>query len=304
MSLRVLSREAVERVWGRRVLPDGFADLAPGSGPPVGEVWFRDGAQQPLLVKYLFTSERLSIQVHPGDAQAAEAGEPRGKDEAWLIVDAEPDARIGLGLRRRVSEGELRQAALDGSIEQLLHWMPVRPGDSFFVPAGTVHAIGGGLSLVEVQQNADITYRLYDYGRPRALHLERALRVAERRPWVHRSAPEILAGRQLLAAGGAFVLERWRVEGRFDLCPERQALIVPLHAGAWLGAVPLLPAQVYAVEGTEPLITRGPADLLVTYAARQVQLDLLAGAGAAALPAPFAVSAGERRALMRIANGF
>ncbi len=303
MSLRVLSREAVERVWGRRVLPDGFADLAPGSGPPVGEVWFRDGAQQPLLVKYLFTSERLSIQVHPGDAQAAAAGESRGKDEAWLIVDAEPGARIGLGLRHRVSEVELREAALDGSIEQLLHWMPARPGDSFFVPAGTVHAIGGGLSLVEVQQNADITYRLYDYGRPRALHLERALRIAERRPWVHRPTPEILAGRQLLAAGGAFVLERWRVEGRFDMRPERQALVVPLQAGARLGSVPLVPAQVYAVEGIEPLLTDGPADLLVTYAARQVQVSLLGGAEAAKSPARPVSPAGERRALMRVASG-
>lgn len=299
MSVSVLNREAVERVWGRHVLPDGFADLSRGADAPIGEVWFREGPRQPLLVKYLFTSERLSIQVHPGDAAAALDGEPRGKDEAWLIVDAQPGARIGLGLRRRVEEAELRQAAQDGSIEDLLDWMEVRPGDSFFVPAGTVHAIGGGLSLVEVQQNADITYRLYDYGRPRDLHVERALRIAERRPWVPRPAPEILAGRQLLAAGGAFVLERWRVDGRFKVQPDAQALIIPLQPGAQLGATPLALAQVYAVEGTESLVTGGPADLLVTYAAREVQQDLLEATDHVQAPPRRAFAAGERRALMR-----
>src|SRR5690606_21069723 len=121
-----------------------------------------------LLVKYIFTSEKLSVQVHPSDAQAA-LGEPgdRGKEECWLVLDAEPGAQLGLGLTRNLAQDELRAAALDGSIEDMLGWRSVSPGDFFRILPGTVHAIGPGLSLVEVQQNSDTTYRLYDYGRPR-----------------------------------------------------------------------------------------------------------------------------------------
>src|SRR3546814_2738640 len=91
----------------------------------------------------------------------------RGKDEAWLILAAEPDSTIALGTKRPVGREELRDAALDGSIEDLLDWKPVKAGDFYYSPAGTVHAIGAGITLIEVQQNVDLTYRLYDYGRPR-----------------------------------------------------------------------------------------------------------------------------------------
>ena len=117
----------VERVWGRHDIPAGFPRL--GQGLPVGEIWFEPPADAPLLVKYLFTAERLSIQVHPDDAAARAGGFPRGKDEAWYIVDAEPGARIGLGLTHTVSREALCAAALDGSIETLLDWRAVTPGE-------------------------------------------------------------------------------------------------------------------------------------------------------------------------------
>jgi mannose-6-phosphate isomerase len=151
-------------------------------GRRIGEIWFTGPSDLPLLVKYIFTSERLSIQVHPNGEQARIRGLSSGKEECWYILDAEPGATLGLGLKRRVAPGVLREAALDGSIEELMDWRAVRAGDFFYVPAGTVHAIGGGLALLEFQQNADVTYRLYDYGRPRELHLDDGIAVARPEP--------------------------------------------------------------------------------------------------------------------------
>src|SRR3546814_17216030 len=114
--------------------------------------------------------------VHPNDAQARERGLPGGKEECWYILDAEPDAKLGIGLTRRLSGEELRAAALDGSIEQLMDWKAVNAGDFFFIPAGTVTDIGAGLKLVEVQQNFDVTSRLYDYEIGKASVRERVCR--------------------------------------------------------------------------------------------------------------------------------
>jgi mannose-6-phosphate isomerase len=175
-----LERHYVEKPWGRFRLPPVFD--AP-EDRKIGEIWFTDGADLPLLAKYIFTSERLSIQVHPDNEQARARGLPHGKSECWYVLDAEPGAVIGLGLTREVSPEELRAAALDGSIEGLLDWKPVRGGDFFYVPAGMIHAIGGGLTLLEFQQNSDVTYRLYDYGRPRELHLDEAIAAADPRPY-------------------------------------------------------------------------------------------------------------------------
>jgi mannose-6-phosphate isomerase len=167
----------VEKPWGRTRLPSVFEKA---DDRCIGEIWFSapDGAELPLLIKYIFTSERLSIQVHPDDDQARLRGLRHGKSECWYVIEAEPGALIGLGLKRATSREALQAAALDGTVEDLINWLPVKAGDFFNVPAGTVHAIGAGVSLLEVQQNIDVTYRLYDYGRPRELHLHDAVAVA------------------------------------------------------------------------------------------------------------------------------
>lgn len=177
-----LNPRRVAKPWGR----DDIGPLFDAGSERIGEIWFElpaGQAEPALLVKYLFTSEALSVQVHPDDVQAQATGARQGKEEAWLILDAADDAVIGLGLEQQVAPERLREAAIDGSIESLIDWKPVAPGDHFHVVPGTIHAIGGGLSLIEVQQYADITYRLYDYGRPRALHLDEAMTCAEPGPY-------------------------------------------------------------------------------------------------------------------------
>jgi mannose-6-phosphate isomerase len=176
-----LATNYVEKPWGRTVLPAGFD---PANGRKIGEVWF-DTPDDPLpiLVKWLFTSEKLSIQVHPNDREAHERGQPSGKEECWFIVDAEPGAVLGMGTKVPLNAAQLEAASLCGEIERLMDWKPVKAGDYFYIPAGTVHAIGAGITLVEVQQNADITYRLYDYGRPRELHLKDGAAVSVAEPY-------------------------------------------------------------------------------------------------------------------------
>ena len=251
MGVRRLVRRDVERVWGRRDLPPPFADVR-AAREPIGEIWFEDPGRDPdLLVKYLFTSERLSIQVHPGDEAARALGHARGKDEAWVVLAAEEDAVIGLGLTREVSKDALRAAALDGSIETLLDWRPVGAGDVYYSPAGTIHAIGPGLSLVEVQQNVDLTYRLYDYGRPRELHLEEAVAVADPRPFGRASEPRALApGRELLAAGPAFVLERLSgpFDGPLDLPAGADLILIPLAGEAVVEGQTLEPGTAWTAD--------------------------------------------------------
>ncbi|MEK6542461.1 MAG: class I mannose-6-phosphate isomerase [Pseudomonadota bacterium] len=176
-----LPTRIVEKPWGRTDIPLSFVDFG---ARRIGEIWFEDpdGDAAPLMVKLLFTSQRLSIQVHPDDAAARAAGFPRGKEECWLVLDAEPDAELGVGLKAPSSTEALRAAALDGSIEALIDWRSANVGDFVYNAAGTIHAIGAGLMVVEVQQNVDCTYRLYDYGRPRELHLDEGLAVARTDP--------------------------------------------------------------------------------------------------------------------------
>lgn len=201
--MRLLGKKIVEKPWGKDVLPPQFDVPA---GKRIGEVWFEPPPELPdILVKYIFTSEKLSVQVHPSDDQAKALGESdRGKEECWLVIDAEPGATLGIGFKEAVDSGTIRRAALDGTIEDLMQWFPVRSGDFFYIPAGTVHAIGAGVSLIEIQQNSDITYRLYDYGRPRELHLDKGVRVAKGT----RYAPDM---HRHIAANGASCL----VDGRF-----------------------------------------------------------------------------------------
>jgi mannose-6-phosphate isomerase len=233
-----LRRLQVEKPWGRAELPCTFGST---DGRRIGEVWFEHPAtdELPLLVKYIFTSEKLSIQVHPDDQQARARGLKRGKTECWYVLDAERGAQIGVGLAQPASACELRSAALDGSIERMLHWRPVVAGDFIFVPAGTIHAIGAGISLLEFQQNADATYRLYDYGRGRDLHLDEAAAVATTAyDWDEHSRPAGGPLDTILIDGPHFSLVRASSDGRVDeLLSDRLRWVMPLAGAVTAGGV-------------------------------------------------------------------
>lgn len=238
----LLPTRTVAKPWGCEALPAPFP--AP-CGERIGEIWFEpDGALSELLVKYLFTSENLSVQVHPDDEHAP-AG-TRGKEECWLVVAAQPGACLAVGFREPLTPEAMRTAALDGSIERLLEWHPVQPGDFFYLPASTVHAVGPGLTLIEIQQNSDVTYRLYDYGRPRELHLDEAVSIAKGEP--HPAAlRRRLTDREsaVLVEGPHFRLER--------VCgvPDRglaarfsgTALVVPVRGSLEAGGTRVVPGQ-------------------------------------------------------------
>lgn len=212
-----------EKPWGRSELPPIFP-AAPGRR--IGEIWFGTDDGLPLLAKYLFTSERLSVQVHPDDDQAKMRGLPRGKSECWYVLDAEPGATIGLSLREKLTREELRSAALDGSILDAMEWRSVAAGDFFYVPAGTIHAIGAGISLLEFQQNSNVTYRLYDYGRPRELHLDEGLAVSTLAAYPESLFQHVKDGEErLLVDGPKFTL----VHSKTDRLQDRRRWILPLE---------------------------------------------------------------------------
>ncbi len=267
MSAQRLSTIRVEKPWGRQLLWPGFADA---ESAPVGEIWFEPpaGTDDELLVKYLFTSERLSIQVHPDDAAARAAGHARGKDEAWVVLAAVPGATIGIGLTHAVTADVLRAAALDGSIETLLDWRPALAGDVIYSPAGTIHAIGAGLTLIEVQQSLDLTYRLYDYGRPRPLQIDAALAVARLAPFVPvTTARELGDGRTAVVEGGIFVLERWSWHGqrRIILPVGLSGWLISVRGGGTLDDVAFVAGECWLVEGSVVLDVARDSDLLLAY---------------------------------------
>jgi mannose-6-phosphate isomerase len=253
-----LLRHEVEKPWGRAERP---------GGPRIGEIWFEapDGRTLPLLVKHIFTSEKLSIQVHPDDAQARARGLPNGKSECWYITDAKPGAALGLGFKQPIGKEEMRQAALDGSIEALMDWRPVRAGDFFYVPAGTVHAIGEGLSLIEVQQQSDTTYRLYDYGRPRELHLDDGIAVASGGTYPSACGTHVEGG-QLLVKGPHFSLIH--AIGQTNALVERQRWAIPLTGTVTSGDEEADPGECLLIEpgaeissdGAYLLAASGPSD--------------------------------------------
>ncbi len=204
------------RTWGRPDLSPWYPkSVLPQADEPIGEAWLtgpdstvaegphagetlaalakaeseallgtaasgkRGEAEFPLLVKLLFPNDKLSVQVHPSDAEAQALGEGRGKTECWYVLEAEPGATVACGLLPGITVDHLKASIADGSMERLLNHLPVTSGDLVFVDAGTVHAIGPGVTILEVQQTSDITYRLFGYGRPRELHLERGLAVSK-----------------------------------------------------------------------------------------------------------------------------
>jgi len=162
-----------------------------------------------LLLKLLFTSQPLSIQVHPDDAFARSIGLLNGKTEAWYILDAAPNARVALGLSRACTPQQLRQSIEDGSIANLVVWRSAVVGEVFLVPAGTIHAIGEGLIIAEIQQRSDTTFRLFDHGRQRDLHIDCAVAAAHTEAGALQLDPVRISNqRTLLVANPNFVLER------------------------------------------------------------------------------------------------
>lgn len=311
----LLERQMSRRLWGGTRLA-GFLGLTPpGEGEPFAEAWqvyaenrirngphagstlaevshragaallgteplSRYGKAFPLLAKLIDAAKPLSIQVHPDDEQASRL-EPDsghlGKAEAWYILDAEPGARIVWGLRRDTSAGEMRQAVERGTLEELVNEVPIAPGDVVYNPPGTIHAIGAGVFLYEIQQASDITYRLYDYGRtdaegrPRELHVEKALSVADLRggETARRTPLPVDERHRLLMECEHFALEEIDVTGELALATspssfeiltvvsgsvqiEHESGLVELESGA--SAV--LPAALgeYAAQGRARLL--------------------------------------------------
>ena len=221
--MQQLATKIVDKPWGKRGLDPRF-HVDPDR--QVGEIWFEPPADHPLdvMVKYLFTTERLSVQVHPEDATARARGYPRGKDECWIVLDVADDAELGIGTVRDLTSAEVISAARDGSIVDLIDWRRPKKGDFIYNPAGTIHALGPGLTVMEIQQAVDLTYRLYDYGRPRELHLEEAADVIRARPHHHPLDTQVGDQSRVLVGG-------------------------PHFGVAWcVGAAPELPSQMHDVQ--------------------------------------------------------
>lgn len=249
-----------EKLWGVEDTGPWF----PPSGRKIGEVWYLgpDGEPLPLLMKLVFTSEKLSVQVHPPDEYAWRHEGCPGKTEMWHVLRAGPGATIAVGLTARLSRDELRKAALSGSIEQCLKWVPVEPGDTIFMPTGTIHAIGPDLALLEIQQQSDITYRLYDYGRPRELHLEKALDVSDCGPHPGKAQPvELAAGEQRLAECPWFVTDLIDVRGRYSYRPAsgRPHLLIAIEGRGTLAGEPFAAGAAWLVPAAgEPFAIETP----------------------------------------------
>jgi mannose-6-phosphate isomerase len=248
-----LDTKIVDKPWGRRGIDPRFGVE---EDRQVGEIWFEPAAGRVLdvMAKYLFTTERSSIQVHPDDATARAHGHRSGKDECWIVLDVAEDAEIGIGTVRDASTDEVIAAASDGSIVDLMDWRKAAIGDFIYNPAGTIHTLGPGLTVLEIQQAVDVTYRLFDHGRPRELHLEQSRDVVQARPHHHRLDTKIGGQSVLLVAGPHFGVA-WCV-GEPPLLPQG------------LRDVQLLPIDV-AVSGLKP----GECALIDEHVARRLRSE-------------------------------
>lgn len=232
------------RVWGYDDLRPWF-DRDRNNGDPLGEVWLTGDdclissgpfqgqslatafaqkpeallgpsaprAESPLLIKVIFAREKLSVQVHPDDRLAQKYGQPRGKTECWYSLASDPGAEVAVGLKPGVTMDQVRSGIQDGTLEQSLNLVSIDPGDMIFVDAGTVHAIWPGSILLETQQNCDITYRMYDYGRPRELHIERSLEATRLTTRAGKVPPVQREDRTILIDVEYFRVERLPVQG-------------------------------------------------------------------------------------------
>ena len=278
----------------------------PFAGKPLGEAWLEmppdwtgtDISARhdfPLLVKFLFTEDKLSVQVHPGDEHAAQheiAAGGRGKTEMWYALRARPGAEVMVGLKPELTPDEFRRCIENGTAEDCLTHVPVQSGDAIFVPAGAAHTIGPGLLLCEIQQHSDITYRVYDYNRPdssgklRELHIEKALQVMRFGPQKGGKI-EPLRGPQhggltqtYLAACAYFVTEKWEFSAALarKTDPARFELLIFLEGHGelrWNGAhAAYKPTEVWllpAALGAYRLEPTSPTALLRTYVPQDLQ---------------------------------
>ncbi len=285
-----------ERVWGTRDLapvysrvvgnePIGEAWLTadeckiangPFSGATLGELCTRYGAELvgeaapqhdrfPLLIKFLFPKQKLSVQVHPDDEGALRLGQPCGKTECWYIYRSVAGAQVGLGLKPGTTKEELEAAIHETRAETLLNWLDVKSGEMLYVDAGTVHAIAPGSILVETQQNSDTTYRLYDYGRPRELHVKEGLAATRERTHAGKVASQEIDGHQLLVASPCFVVEKYEAAELMTLTAE------PGKSSAQV-LVALDGCGVVEAEGAQPVsFNRGEA-VVIPASQRQITL--------------------------------
>jgi mannose-6-phosphate isomerase len=275
--------------------PWGSLDLRPWSQAstsdgPIGELWFeRPGLAAPktaLLLKLLLTTEPLSIQVHPDDAFARSIGLSNGKTEAWYILSAIAGAKVAVGLNYPRSAAELRTAITGGSIANIVHWHLVHKGDVISVPAGTIHAIGAGIVLAEIQQHSDATFRLFDYGRQRELHIENAVAVARAGPREPQSPPERLSdARMVLTVNSYFALEQ------IDLAPgsvwtldaPKETWLLAIEGHAQLGSTRLAAGDAVFLQADDAEIEVGADGLkaLLAYPGPNVNPDALTERSAA-----------------------
>ena len=285
-----------------RPKPWGVGDLRPWSnarhdGGTIGEIWYERPAEaaSSLLLKLLFTSQPLSIQVHPDDASAHEMGLPHGKTEAWYVLSAAPEAKVALGLDRRLTPQQLQEAVEDGSISDLVRWQVVAPNDIVSIPAGTIHAIGAGLVIAEIQQRSDVTFRLFDHGRQRELHVGQAVAVADAGPFDLRAlASRITDTRTLLVANAHFVFERLDFAANSAWCleAERETWLLAVGGGARVGSFDIATGDAIFVQADRTEIHPGAAGLvgLVAYTGVGPAANLLQD-----LTAPPSTNAGRRQ---------
>ncbi|HVP63996.1 MAG TPA: type I phosphomannose isomerase catalytic subunit [candidate division Zixibacteria bacterium] len=264
----LLKPEFHERVWGSRDLrpiypqvvshePIGEAWVAadecrvangPYAGQTLGELCKREGEglvgsacdrhdRFPLMVKFLFPRDRLSVQVHPDDAAAQALGIPCGKTECWYVARAIAGAQVGLGLRPGVTREQFEDAITQNRAESLLNWLDIRSGEMIYVDAGTVHAIGPNSILIETQQNCDITYRLYDYGRPRQLHVREGLAVIRETTAAGRVTRQARDGHDVLVAAPSFVVEEFNLHQGQTLSEQPRDSAQVLVASEGVGVV-------------------------------------------------------------------
>ncbi len=259
MAAEHASMLAVHKPWGStNLLP--WSDIRYDGGA-IGELWCQREKTRPvepaLLLKLLFTTAPLSIQVHPDDAYARSIGLEHGKTEAWYILAAAENAQVAVGLKTRLDATQLRAAVANGSIADLLQWHAVQKDDVIFVPAGTIHAVGAGIVLAEIQQRSDATFRLFDYGRRRELQLDDAVAAARLSPQAKQAKVEKLTdARTLLTANPYFVLERLDLapDSRWEFNAERETWLLVLAGHARIGSMKASIGKAFFMEDDSVLI--------------------------------------------------